>query len=110
MAGPSSVARWDGRTVEYELVDCGAVGARPGRLEELCVTDPGHSADIIRGVFNGQMGLPREMVVFNAAAALWVAGSASDWPDGAALAREAIDSGRARDKLEEWVAGSHGRS
>jgi anthranilate phosphoribosyltransferase len=40
----------------------------------------------------------------NAAAALWVAGRAEDFPGGVALAREAIASGKARDVLDFYVA------
>jgi len=110
VSGPSRVARWDGQSVSYEDVDCGVIDAKPGKLEELYVTDPRHSAGMIHGVFDGQTGLPREMVVFNAAAALWVAGLTPDWPAGAALARELIGSGKAREKLDNWVSESHAQA
>lgn len=108
IAGPSAVARWDGQRVVTEQVDPAVVGARPGRLTELHVTGPEHSAAVIRGVFGGQIGPAREMIVFNAAAALWVAGLCGDWPAGAQMARETIDGGAALATLERLVELSRG--
>ncbi len=110
VAGPTHVGRWDGQRLWFEDVDCRAVDERGGDLRELQIRDPEHSAEIIRGVLDGRDGLARAMVVFNAAAALWVAGLADDWREGGAQAREAIDSGAARATLEGWVraAGSPG--
>ena len=44
----------------------------------------------------------------NAAAVLYVAGQAADLADGLAQAREAVESGAALAKLEEWVAAQAG--
>jgi anthranilate phosphoribosyltransferase len=44
----------------------------------------------------------------NAAAVLYVAGKATDLADGLAQAREAVESGAALAKLEEWVAAQAG--
>ncbi len=110
IAGPSRVGRWDGRAVRYEEVDGRVVGAPPGDLAALRVTSPEHSARIVREVLDGAPGPAREIVVFNAAAALWVAGLAEDWMDGAGRARAAIDSGAARDTLAGWVARSQTKS
>ncbi|MCK4343092.1 MAG: anthranilate phosphoribosyltransferase [Phycisphaerae bacterium] len=107
VAGPSRVGRWDGRQTSFEEVDSSVVGARPGELEQLHVKSPADSAAMIRAVLDGRPGLAQEMVVFNAAAALWVAGLAADWTDGARRAREAIDSGSARGTLAAWTALSH---
>ncbi len=109
VAGPSRIGLWDGRQVSVEEVDCTLVGAKPGRLEDLYVRSPLHSAEIIRQVLAGERGLARSMVVFNAAAAIWVAGLASDWKDGAECAEEALDSGAARETLAAWGELSHQR-
>jgi len=108
IAGRSLVGRWDGLTEQIDEVDCGVIGVQPGRLEDLYVTSPQHSATVIRGVLAGEVGLAREMIVLNASAALWVAGLAVDWLDGARRAREAIDSGAAAATLDAWVQCSRG--
>jgi anthranilate phosphoribosyltransferase len=46
----------------------------------------------------------REIVLANASAALVAAGRAADFRDGVRLAAESIDSGRAREKLDAFVA------
>lgn len=104
VAGPSRVGRWDGTSLTIEEVDCRVIGAEPGPIEPLYVTSATESAARIRDILDGEPGLGRELVVFNAAAALWVAGLADDWATGAAKARAAIDSGAAKRKLETWIA------
>ena len=51
----------------------------------------------------GDLGPLRDVVIMNAGAALMVAGKAELTEDGANLAREAIDSGRARQALDRLV-------
>lgn len=107
VAGPSRAGRWDGQRMTFEDVDCRVIAAAPGNLGQLNVSSPEESAAIIRAVLDGRPGPARDMVVLNAAAALWVAGMSNDWTDGARRAREAIDSGAARATLAEWVRLSH---
>ena len=107
IAGPSRVARWDGHKTTIEDVDCHVIGAKTARLEDLFVRSPQESAALIEQVLSGRPGPVREMVVFNAAAALWVAGLAQDWADGAEQARRTIDNGAARETLRRWRELSH---
>jgi anthranilate phosphoribosyltransferase len=104
IAGPSRAGTWDGERETIAELDCSVVSATPATLDALHVGGPDESAAMIRGVLAGEPGPPREMVVFNTAAALWVAGVASDWADGAGRARAAIDSGAAAQTLERWAA------
>jgi len=69
--------------------------------------DPAHNAAALRAVLDGAKSAYRDIAVFNAAAALIVAGNADGLKHGAALAAEAIDSGRARAVLERLVAVSN---
>jgi anthranilate phosphoribosyltransferase len=114
VAEPTLIGRWDGVAEQLEEVDCSVIGIRPGRLEGLYVTSPQHSAAVIREALAGQGGLARDMIVLNAAGALWVAGLAVDWADGARQAREAIASGAAAGTLAAWVrrswSGGEGRA
>jgi anthranilate phosphoribosyltransferase len=52
----------------------------------------------------GQPGPYRDAVLFNAAAALLVAGAVEDWPAGVGEAAEAIDRGLAKALLDCWIA------
>ncbi len=67
--------------------------------ETLLVDGPQQSAEVIRGILAGQSGGPRDVVVANAAAALWCARRAETLEEAAEQAVEAIDSGAARNLL-----------
>ncbi|KJS43975.1 MAG: anthranilate phosphoribosyltransferase [Roseovarius sp. BRH_c41] len=60
---------------------------------------PAENATALRALLDGAPGAYRDAVLLNAAAALTVAGHASDLRDGVAQAVESIDSGAARAKL-----------
>src|SRR5207247_4246803 len=78
-------------------------GLSAASLESLAAEDPAASAELIRRVLAGKPGPAREIVVINAAAALWVAGLASDLRAAARRAVEVIDSGAAREVLARLV-------
>ena len=51
----------------------------------------------------GERGAYRDIVIFNAAAALVVADKVKDLPEGASLAAKAIDDGAAKRVLEKLI-------
>ena len=65
--------------------------------------DAAANADIVRRVLDGHGGPPRDVVLLNAGAALFVAGRAESVGSGIRLAGEAIDSGAARSTLDQMV-------
>ena len=65
------------------------------------------NAAIIRDVLAGRPGAPRDVVLFNAGAALMVAGRTDSVADGIRLAADAIDSGAVRATLDRMVRSSH---
>lgn len=72
-------------------------------LESLRVSGPAESAHIVRSVLHGERGPARDIVLINAAAALWLAGKADSLPAAAQLASEAIDTGASADLLSRLV-------
>jgi anthranilate phosphoribosyltransferase len=68
-------------------------------LDALNAAGPEESAAHIRQVLAGEQGAPRDIVVLNAAAALWTAGKAPTPAECARLASDAIDQGAARELL-----------
>ena len=68
-------------------------------FEDILGGTPAENAAAFRALLNKAPGAYRDAVLLNAAAALVVAGAASDLRDGVARAAEAIDSGAARDKV-----------
>ncbi len=61
------------------------------------------NAAIARAVLDGETGARRDIVLLNAAAALWVAGVVPRLEEGLDVARQSIDSGAARKSLERLV-------
>jgi anthranilate phosphoribosyltransferase len=58
---------------------------------------------ILDGEKNDDFAVARDLVVINAAAALYLAGVANDFQNAAAMARESINSGQAASKLEALI-------
>jgi anthranilate phosphoribosyltransferase len=58
---------------------------------------------ILDGKKNGNFAVARDLVVINAAAALYLAGVANDFQNATVVARESIDNGRAASKLEALI-------
>ncbi len=82
-------------------------GLRRAPKEALRGGDTAENARIIRAILNGEQGPRRDLVLMNASAALVAAGRAGDFLEGVALARESIDSGAARAKLDRFIAFTH---
>jgi anthranilate phosphoribosyltransferase len=92
----------DGNVLErvFHPEDFGLERARP---QDLVGGDANDCAAILRAILDGERGPRRDIVVANAAAALVAAGRAQEFREGASLAAESIDSGRAREKLAQFV-------
>ncbi len=95
----------DGTLSEFTLGP-GHVALPVARLQDLAGGSPADNASIAREVLSGARGPRRDVVVLNAAVALVAAGAAGDPPAGAKRAAQALDSGDARKKLDEWVRAS----
>lgn len=85
-------------------VDPAIAGLKRHSLDALKGGDPAYNAAALRRLLAGDPGAYRDAVLFNAAAALMVAGHVTDWPDGVEEAAEAIDKGLALALLNCWVA------
>jgi anthranilate phosphoribosyltransferase len=92
----------DGAITQTEIAPEDA-GLKRSSLEALRGGGAAENAQALRVLLQGEKSAYRDIVVLNAAAALMVAGRANDIMAGAALARELLDSGAARNKLEQLV-------
>lgn len=61
------------------------------------------SRAILDGEKNGEVAVVRDLVIINAAAALYLADVANDFQNATNMARESIDSGQAASKLEALI-------
>ena len=69
----------------------------------LKVADAQESKTMLLGALNNKQGVAREIVTLNAGTALYAANIVESIADGMQLAREAIASGAAREKVDELV-------
>ncbi|MCS7061725.1 MAG: anthranilate phosphoribosyltransferase [Anaerolineae bacterium] len=93
----------DGQVQSYEI-DPHEYGFSFVSLDELGGGTPEFNASIVRSVLEGRATPARHnVVVLNAAAALYVAGLAGDLRIGIEQAQESIHSGRALEKLNQLV-------
>ncbi|WP_439156453.1 anthranilate phosphoribosyltransferase [Yoonia sp.] len=89
----------DGAVTEFEITPEDA-GLPVHAFAEIVGGTPEENATAFRALLDGATGAFRDAVLLNAAAALLVAGKAADLREGVALARDSIDSGRAKQALE----------
>ncbi len=72
-------------------------------LEDLRGGDAGTNAEIVRSILKGEKGPRRDIVILNAAAAIYIAAPKLEFSEAVQLARESIDKGWARDRLDFLV-------
>ena len=75
--------------------------------DELVGGTPKENAQITRDVLNGKQGGSRTAVLMNAGAGLYIGGKVDSLQAGIDLAAELIDSGKANEKLEEFIKESN---
>jgi anthranilate phosphoribosyltransferase len=108
--GPTHVAELDKgqiRTFTISPADAGLPLAKP---EDLKGSDAATNALALSALLDGQTGPYRDIVLLNSAAALIVAGKATDLKAGAAMASTSIDQGKARQALNRMVDITNGKA
>jgi len=103
-AGPNLVCDVVAGSVRERTVDPQDLGVSRCAPDELRGGSPEENAERIRSVFAGEEGGARDAILLNAAGAIAAAGHAEDLREGLEIAREAIDSGAAAQRLDELVA------
>jgi anthranilate phosphoribosyltransferase len=98
----------DGEVLTYTLTP-EELGMDRARAEELVGGDAAENARMLVRILSGEeRGPRREVVLMNAAAALLVGGKVLDLREGVERASEAVDSGKALEKLREFVRATGG--
>ncbi|WP_375256443.1 anthranilate phosphoribosyltransferase [Paenibacillus sp. JMULE4] len=79
------------------------LGLKVYSLKDVVGGDAAVNAEIIRGIFSGAPGACRDVVLANAGACFYVTGFSETLQEGVKLAAQVIDSGKAKEKLEQLV-------
>ena len=93
LAGPTRTAEIHDGQVTLRTLHPADFGLAPAPLSALAGGDAQANAAILRDIFSGVPGPPRDVVVLNAAAVLLTAGLAEDFSSAARLAEATIDAG-----------------
>ncbi|HTM95652.1 MAG TPA: anthranilate phosphoribosyltransferase [Croceibacterium sp.] len=104
LAGGNEVADVRGHDFVMKRLDAGHVGLPQAPVAAIRGGDAAHNAAALQALLLGEPGPYRNAVLFNAAAALMVAGETDTWLDAAEEAAEAIDKGLAKALLDCWIA------
>ena len=92
----------DGVITEY-ILNPSQYGIQVHDLKSIQVQNAEQSKAMILDVLNGKSGPARDISLLNAGAAIYVSGVADSLQSGINKAREVIDNGRAKEKLEQLV-------
>lgn len=103
VSGPNLVTQLrDGEITDF-TVDASDIGISRSTLAQVRGGEPSENARIAREMLAGEQGPVRDIVVFNAAAALHVAGVADSLHAAKTLAEQSIDSGAASRVLDQLI-------
>lgn len=103
ICGPTAVSAVEKGAVRDFTVHPEDAGLAPHPFDSILGGSPAENAAAFRALLDGAPGAYRDAVLLNAAAALVVADKAGTLPEGVALARQSIDSGAARAKVQALV-------
>jgi anthranilate phosphoribosyltransferase len=103
ITGRTTVSRLKNGVVEDYEVEPEEAGLKRADLAAIRGGNPEENAQTIRKILAGEDGPPRDVVLLNAAAVFGAAQKVSSLKEGVEMARESIDSGKARRKLEELI-------
>jgi anthranilate phosphoribosyltransferase len=103
LSGDCTIVEIDHGVVSEFVLNAKDFGLQPADVTAVRGGDPARNAQVIRDTFSGTRGAVRDIVVFNAAAGLVVAGVASHMADGIERAQASIDSGAANNVVDALI-------
>ena len=102
LSGSTRIAEVSNGSVREFEVDPSQFGSEQHDISHLAVTTAKESGDIVLGVLRNELnGEPADLVIINAAAAIYVAGKASSLVEAARKARQSIETGNALEKVRQ---------
>lgn len=103
IGAPTTISEMrDGKVNTYQVAPEDFSLSR-GSIEDIIVADPAASLAMIDAVLDGKSGPPRDIVLLNAGAGVYVSGLADSLADGVLMAAQSIDSGKAQATRQAYV-------
>jgi anthranilate phosphoribosyltransferase len=104
ICGPTHISHLKDEQIKTYDFSPEEVGFNRAEPETITGGNALENARIIRTLLEGEPGPKREMVLLNAAAAFMAVGLDKEFKDGIKRGRDSIDSGWAKEKLEQLIA------
>jgi anthranilate phosphoribosyltransferase len=101
--GDTHIVELNNRKITKYTVTPEKLGIKHASVNEILGGSPEENARVIVDVMKRKMGAKRDIIVINAGAALLVGGMADSLAAGIKMAARTIDSGKALDKLKDFV-------
>ncbi len=99
--GKTFVAEYNGREIITYDIDPTELNFSLATIDDLAGNDVKENANILLSILNGDQGKKRDIVVLNAAYALYVAETVPNIQLGISMAQHTIDTGRAMQKFDQ---------
>jgi len=99
LTGKTKVSELSHGKITNYTIEPEEFGLKRVSLREIQGGSPAENVRIALGVLRGEKGPPRDMVLLNAGAVIYVGGRADSIAQGIAMAKDSIDSGKALAKL-----------
>lgn len=109
MSAPTKVCEFKNGQFQTYTITPEQYGFESCEKDALLGGTPEENAAITQSVLAGDKGPQRNAVVMNAGAGLYVSGKADSLEAGVRMAEKLIDSGAAKEKLEQFIALSNSR-
>jgi len=103
ISSPSRVAELKNGEITSYMVSPQNYGIQAGEAQDLKARDAQQSLQLMHSVFDNQPGPAREIVAFNAGAAIYTSGVRDSLAKGVEAAKAAIENGEAKRRFEAFI-------
>ena len=105
IGGPTRISYFQqGAAIQTTMIDARSFGIAHSPLQDLAGGTAADNARILRDILANRLrGGPQDLIAFNAAAGLMVAGKVRNFGEGILASREIIQSGLGTQKLEQFI-------
>lgn len=104
LSGPTMIAELKNNHIEEYQIEPAMFGIKSVPTQALRASDAAESKAILLAVLDNQAGPARDIVALNAGAAIYVSGHSATLKDGIGRAFEVLESGAAKQKLDQLAA------
>ncbi len=102
LTGKTKVALVKGKSISFQELKPSDFGLKKICLDDILVSSGRQSAKIIKSILAGKKGAPRDMVLANASACLYILSKVRTLKDGVKMAGQLIDDGKAYNKYKQF--------